>query len=374
MERWQGVARRRAGAWGAQLLNDTHRVALLMHGNLRVGPGSAGKMGHGLLRWRIGPIAAVIDRDHAGRDSAEITGIPRSVPVVASVAEAKALGADVLIPAIAPPGGVLPEDWRAEIVDALRCGMSIVNGLHASFAEDPEFEASRTPGAFLQDLRREPPGLANGTGAARTLAARRILTVGTDMAIGKMTVSLACHHAALERELRSTFLATGQIGIAIAGRGIALDAVRVDFASGAVERETLEQGRDVDLVWVEGQGSVLHPASTAWLPLLRGAMPTDLILCHRAGQTSLARAPWVEIPPLAQVAGLYETVAAACGVFPEARVRAVALDTSRLEHGAAERALEDAARVTGLPVVDVVREGAGRLLDAVIAPHMVSHP
>lgn len=350
------------------MLNDSHRVALLMHGHLQPGPGSAGKMGHGLLRWREGPVVAVIDRDHAGRDSADITGIPRSVPVVATVADAVALGAKVLVPAIAPPGGVLPDEWRAEIVDALRRGLSVVNGLHASFADDPEFRGAKAPDAFLQDLRREPPGLVNGTGAARALAARRILTVGTDMAIGKMTVSLACHQVARDRGFRSAFLATGQIGIAIAGRGVALDAVRVDFASGAVERETLELGANVDLVWVEGQGSVLHPASTAWLPLLRGAMPTDLVLCHRAGQNALARAPWVEIPPIAEVARLYESIAAACGVFPEARVRAIALDTSRLDPLAAAQALEDTAEATGLPVADVVREGADALVDAVPEP------
>ncbi len=348
------------------MLNDTHRVALLMHGNLPVGMGSAGKMGHGLLRWRRGPIVAVIDRDHAGRDSADITGIPRSVPVVATVAEAAALGADVLVPAIAPPGGVLPPDWRSEIVDALRCGMSIVNGLHASMSTDPEFAAAKSPSAFIADIRREPETVRNGLGLARELACRRILTVGTDMAIGKMTVSLACDRAAADRGLRSSFLATGQIGICISGDGVALDAVRIDFASGAVEQLVERHASFADLLWVEGQGSVLHPASTAWLPLMRGSMPTHLILCHRAGQEAVARTPWVRIPPLAEVVRLYEQVSAAGGALPAANVVAVALNTSHLDDSAARSAIQHTADETGLPVTDPIRYGADVLVDAVL--------
>ena len=348
------------------MLNETHKVALLMHGNLPVGMGSAGKMGHGLLRWRRGPIVAVIDRGHAGADSAAITGIPRSVPVVATVAEAAALGADVLVPAIAPPGGVLPPEWRSEIVDALRHGMSIVNGLHAPMATDAEFTAAKSPQAFIADIRREPANLANGLGRAKDLPCRRILTVGTDMAIGKMTVSLACDRAAADRGLRSSFLATGQIGICISGDGVALDAVRVDFASGAVEQLVLRHADHADLLWVEGQGSVLHPASTAWLPLMRGSMPTHLILCHRAGQEAVARTPWVRIPPLADIVRLYEQVSAAAGALPAANVVAIALNTSHLDENTARDAIQRTADETGLPVTDPIRFGADALVDAVL--------
>jgi uncharacterized NAD-dependent epimerase/dehydratase family protein len=288
------------------------------------------------------------------------------VPVVASVEEAAALGADILVPAIAPPGGVLPPAWRVEIVDALRHGMSIVNGLHASMAADPEFAAAKAPEAFIADIRREPDNVRNGLGLARELACRRILTVGTDMAIGKMTVSLACDRAATDRGLRSSFAATGQIGICISGDGVALDAVRVDFASGAVEQLVERLASHAELVWVEGQGSVLHPASTAWLPLMRGSMPTHMILCHRAGQDTVARAPWVRIPPLAEVAKLYEQVAAAAGALPTANVVAVAVNTSHLSDSEARDAIARIADETGLPATDPIRFGADILLDAVL--------
>src|SRR6185437_8157258 len=130
----------------------------------------------------------------------------------------------------------------------------------------------------------------------------------TDMGIGKMTASIEMDRAARKRGLRSKFLASGQIGICIAGEGVALDAVRVDFASGAIEQLVMRTGEGHDILWVEGQGSILHPASTAWLPLMRGSVPTHMILCHRAGHEGIARQPWVKFPPLREIAALYEAV------------------------------------------------------------------
>lgn len=347
------------------MLTPDSRLALLMHGHLRVRQGSQGKMGHGLLRYSRCAIAAVIDRENAGRDAAEVTGIPRPTPVVGSVAEAAARGADVLVPAIAPPGGTLPDPWREELDDALERGMSLVNGLHAPMATDPDLARRVRPGRWIWDVRREPEVVANGTGAAARLPCRRVLTVGTDMAIGKMTVALELDRAARERGMRSAFLATGQIGICIAGDGVALDAVRIDFASGAVEQLVLRHAEQREILWVEGQGSVLHPASTAWLPLMRGAMPTHLILCHRAGQEAIGRAPWVKIPPLAEVARLYEAVAVAAGALPAAAVVGIALNTAHLDDRAARDAVERTRDETGLPVADTVRFGPEPLLEAV---------
>ena len=243
--------------------------------------------------------------------------------------------------------------------------MSLVNGLHAPLAGDPRLCAALGPGRFIWDVRKEPEGLKNGTGAARSLTAKRVLTVGTDMAIGKMTASIELDRAARLRGLRSKFLASGQIGICIAGDGVALDAVRVDFASGAVEQLVMRYGEEHDVLWVEGQGSALHPASTAWLPLIRGSVPTHLILCHRAGQESIAREPWVKIPPLREVAALYEAVAAANGALPSARVVGIALITAHLDDATARKAVEQTRVETGLPVTDVVRYGAEPLLDAI---------
>ncbi|HZO91964.1 MAG TPA: DUF1611 domain-containing protein [Chthonomonadaceae bacterium] len=339
-------------------------LALLMHGHLKSG---YGKMGLGLLRYSEAEIAAVVDREHAGQDARELTGIPRSAPVVASVAEAAARGADVLVLGVATPGGVLPPGYWEEMKAGLAAGMSLVNGLHAPLASHPELAPLVRPGRFIWDVRKEPENLQNGTGAAAQLPARRVLTVGTDMAIGKMTAAIELDRAARRRGLRSRFLASGQIGICISGEGVALDAVRVDFASGAVEALVLRHGYENDILFLEGQGSVLHPASTAWLPLLRGGCPTDLILCHRAGQEAIARAPWVKIPPLREVAAVYEAVCAAGGALPAAKVVGIALLCVGLEDAAARRALEETGAETGLPVTDVVRFGADPLLDAILS-------
>ena len=347
---------------------NSSRLALLMHDNLT---GKWGKMGLGLLRYSEAAIPAVIDRQHAGKNARDVTNIPRSVPIVATVEEAIALGADTLVPGIAPAGGILPPDWWQDIKTGVGEGMSLVNGLHKRMETDPELVALLRPGRWIWDVRVEPEGLPNGSGAARTLPCKRVLTVGTDMAIGKMTASLEMDRAAKRRGIRSKFLATGQIGICITGdrtplqSGVALDAVRVDFASGAVEAMVMRNGNDYDLLHIEGQGSLLHPASTAWLPLIRGACPTHLILVHRARQQSLARYPDIAIPPLPRVCRLYEAVCAGGGIQPAARIVGIALNCGHLDDAQAMEAVEQTEAETGLPTVDVVRQGASRLLDAI---------
>jgi uncharacterized NAD-dependent epimerase/dehydratase family protein len=335
-----------------------------MHENLVSG---YGKMGLGLLRYSEARTVAVVDRDHVGQDLAAVTKINRHAPIVATVKEAANLGADTLVLGVANPGGVLPPDWWQEIKDGLAAGMSLVNGLHGPLADDPELTALLQPGRFIWDVRKEPEGLPNGSGAAAGLSCKRVLTVGTDMAIGKMTASLELDREAGRRGLRSKFIASGQIGICIAGEGVALDAVRVDFASGAVEALVMQHGPNHDVLQIEGQGSLLSPASTAWLPLIRGSVPTHLILVHRAGQKVIARFPQVKIPPLREVVALYEAVCSCDGAFPPAKVAGIALNCAQLDEANARRAVERAEAETGLPTTDVIRFGVRRLMDAIMA-------
>lgn len=347
-------------------LTPENRLALLMHGSTGK---SEGKMGYGLLRYGVSPVGCVIDRTQAGADLFDLTGIPQAedVPIVSTITEALALGCDTIVPAIAPAGGRIPGEWFADIRTALSSGMSLVNGLHEPLARQPNLSRLVTrPGQFIWDIRQEPPGLENGSGKAREVSAKRVLFVGTDMANGKMTAALELHRAARARGLRSHFLATGQIGIAIAGDGVPLDAVRVDFASGAIEQLVLKHADGADVLFIEGQGSLLHPASTATLPLLRGAMPTHMILVHRAGQDSIRRAPWVPIPPLPLVIRLYEIVASAGGVLqPAPRVVGIAVNTAHLSEADARKAIDAIRAETKLPTTDVVRNSSDVLMDAV---------
>ncbi len=344
-------------------LTPDNRLALLMHDTVA---SPYGKMGFGLMRYGVAPVVVVIDRAQAGKNLAELTGIECNAPIVSSVRKALAFDPDVLVPAVAPAGGALPADWWAEVKDGVAAGLSLVNGLHRPLANDPELAPLAKPGRFIWDIRVEPPGLENGMGRARNLPAKRVLMVGTDMADGKMTAAIELDREAKRRGLRSKFLATGQIGIAIAGEGIAIDAVRIDFATGAAERLVMDAGYEHDFLFIEGQGSLLHPASTATYTLVRGTLPTHMILVHRAGKESIARAQWVKIPPLKEVIALYEYTAGAGGALPASKVAGVALNCSHLDERESRRVIEITAKETGLPVTDVLRFGVCKLLNAVI--------
>lgn len=343
-------------------LQPDRRVAILLHDGIK---GAHGKTGVALLRYSEATIVAVIDRECAGKSLPKLTGINRDVPIVATVEKALAYKPDVLVIGIAPSGGILPDEWWQEIKQAIAHGLSIVNGLHTPMAT-PEIQNSLREGQWIWDVRQEPPNLPIASGKARSLACRRVLTVGTDMGVGKMSASLELNKASQQRGLRSKFLATGQAGLMIAGDGIPLDAVRVDFAAGAVEQMVMQYGNDYDILHIEGQGSLLHPGSTATLPLIRGTQATHLILVHRAGQTHIRNHPQVEIPPLSDVIGLYETVARAGGAFAAVKVVAIALNTFHLNISDAQQAIEQVQAETGLPCTDLVRFGADLVLDEVM--------
>lgn len=344
-------------------LTPDHRVAILLHEGIR---GPNGKTGLTLLRYGEATVVAVIDQQCAGESLSQLTGIPCNAPIVDSVASALAYKPDILAIGIAPSGGVLPDVWWQEVKQGVAAGLSVFNGLHTSMASDPQLKALLKEGQLIWDVRREPTGLGVGSGKARSLSCRRILTVGTDMSVGKMSASIELNRAAQRKGINSKFLATGQAGLMIAGDGIPLDAIRVDFAAGAVEQLVMRYGNDHDLLIVEGQGSLLHPGSTATLPLIRGTQPTGLVLVHRAGQTHIRNHAHVPIPPLPEVIRLYEAVASAGGAFAPVRVVAIALNTGHLDDSAAHRAIEQVREETGLPCTDAVRFGADLLLDEVM--------
>ncbi|MCG5056724.1 MAG: DUF1611 domain-containing protein [Limnoraphis sp. WC205] len=345
------------------------RLAILLHEGIL---GATGKTGLSLLRYSQANIVAVIDRDCAGKSLSELTGINRNVPIVASVKDALAFHPNILMIGIAPSGGALPEEWWLDLDDALEAGLSIVNGLHTKLIPLVEQRHQTNINQFLKpqqwiwDIRQEPPALGIASAAARQLSCRRVLTVGTDMAIGKMSTGLELNKAAQKRGIRSKFIATGQGGLMLGEDGIPLDSVRVDFAAGAVEQMVMRFGKDCDLLIVEGQGSLIHPGSTATLPLLRGSQPTDLILAHRAGQTHIRNHPHVVIPPLSQVIELYEKIASVGGAMQSAKIVGISLNTYGLAEDVAREAIAQIQSETGLPCTDTVRFGASILLDALL--------
>ena len=323
------------------------------------------KMAEGILRYGRNPVMAVIDSTQAGKRVRDLCALDSDVPVVATLAEAQGLGAQVLVLGTAPSGGRLPPEWKDVLEQAIAGGMSLVNGMHDRL--HPMFADKLRPGQWVWDLR-VPQGDAPPIAMARaaSLPNTRVLMVGTDMAIGKMTAGLELTRSLTDLGHDAAFLATGQTGIAITGRGIPLDAIRVDHAGGAVERMVMEAAAH-KIVVVEGQGSLLHPGSTATLPLMRGSACTHMILCHRAGMDTLDELDSVRIPPLRDVIALNEAVAHAAGALTPAKVAGIALNTARLSQAEAEAALRATEDETGLPTADPVRNGAQRLAQAILA-------
>ncbi|HEY7178477.1 MAG TPA: DUF1611 domain-containing protein [Gaiella sp.] len=319
-----------------------------------------GKTMRGVLRYRREDVVAILDSARGGE-------VEEGVPVVGDVRAALAYAPRVALVGVATQGGRFPPAWRELLADCIRSGLSIENGLHQTLWDDPELRplADRHD-VELRDLRRPPPGLDCPTGENLEVPAQIVLTVGSDCAIGKMTVALELDRAAQERGLASVFVPTGQTGIAIAGWGISVDAVVADFVAGAAERLVVEgQRRGGELLWVEGQGSLVHPAySGVTLGLFHGSVPHALVLCHRAGTTEVEGYPGHPLPSLAELVALHEQTSLQAR---PARVAAIALNTAGLDDAAAAAAVEDAARETGLPAADPVRDGPEGLLDAVLA-------
>jgi uncharacterized NAD-dependent epimerase/dehydratase family protein len=315
---------------------------------------------HGILRYGDSPTVAIVDSRRPGES---IDG----VPIVATMAEAMAHGPERAIVGVAPAGGVLDDAWLALIESAIDAGLDVQSGLHTRIAEQPRLVAAAARrGVTLTDLRHPPSALRLPTGANLTLNATVVHTVGSDCAIGKKTMALEMHREALERGCRSVFVPTGQTGVAIAGWGIAIDAVPADFIAGAAEQLVVEGATKGDLLWVEGQGAIVHPDySGVTLGLYHGCAPDLLVLCHRAGDTHLSELPAHPILPLTRLIEIYETVA--LPVKP-ARVVAIALNTQRLASDDDARAAIAAAEAeTGLPAGDPVRFSAGPIVDAVLA-------
>ena len=320
-----------------------------------------GKTALGVLRYRRADVVAVLDSQRAGETA-------DGVPIVGTVAEALPFEPTTALVGVATQGGRFPPTWIEILRQCIAAGIDIENGLHVFLADDSELRGlADANGVELRDLRRPPADLSTATGEVFDVPGTIVLTVGSDCAIGKMTVSLELDLEARRRGEKSIFVPTGQTGIAIAGWGIAVDAVVADFIAGAAERLVVEGSRrGGELLWVEGQGAILHPVySGVTVGLYHGSAPHLLVLCHQAGVTEIEGAGGGPhpIPPLSELVRLHEALA-----LPRrhARVVAVALNTRALDEEAAKVAVAAAEAETGLPADDPVRFGAGRLVEAVL--------
>ena len=335
------------------------KVAILAEGQFAR---ATAKTAIGVLRYAPFEVVAVVDSTRAGKDAAEYVGVGVGVPVVSSVDEAIARGATVVLIGTAAAGGRIPDGYRAALARALERGVEVWNGLHERVLADPDLRAaSKRGGAKVRELRETPPDLPIGGHRARREGVRVVLTVGSDAAVGKMTAALEIVAALRRPGERVEFVATGQTGIAIAGGGIAVDAVVADFIAGAAELMVCEAAERADWVIVEGQGSLTHPGfSGVTLGLLHGAGPDLMVLCHDVRRMSVkGYDDGLPLRSLREYVRIYEDAAAwrRPPGYPPARVVAVALNTATVTEEFARRAIADAARETGLPAADPIREG-----------------
>ena len=328
------------------------------------------KTAFGVIRYGPHDVLAVLDSTRAGQNvAADLPG--HDIPIVATLTEVLAwpVRPDSLLIGIAPTGGRLPAEWRAIIAQAIAAGLDVLSGLHTFVGDDPEFAAAaQARGTTIVDYRRPPDRLETAVGRPHDPGKRVLLTVGTDCAIGKMSVALELRRSAQAAGDRATFVATGQTGMMIEGWGVAVDRLISDFAQGTVEW-LVEQGEALsDWVIVEGQGSLDHPAySSVTLALIHGATPHAMVMVHKPGLAGhdFDHLPEASFPiaPLAPFIELHERVA---GLIAPSAVVGVALNTSLYpDDGEARRVIDAIAAETGLPTADPVRFGADGLWAAI---------
>ena len=328
------------------------------------------KTATGIIRYGSDDIIAILDSTMVGRNVSE--SLPgHDIPFVGRLSDALdgPVRPDGLLLGIAPTGGKLPPAWRSIILEAIDAGLDIHSGLHQFIAEDPEFggAAART-GSRLIDYRRPPDRMETTLGRRHLPGKRVILTVGTDSAIGKMSVALELVAAGRRDGASAVMVPTGQTGMMIEGWGVAVDRLISDFTNGTVEW-LVEQGEARgDWVFIEGQGSIDHPAySAVTMGLIHGGTPHAMVLVHKPGlaEHDFDHLPDVSFPiaPLVPFIEMHERIAE---LIAPSKVVAIALNTSLYASDDEARALVAATRKeTGLPTDDIVRFGADGLWSAI---------
>ena len=335
------------------------QVAVLAHDSF---PDRA-KTAVGLLRYGDHEVRALVDREHAGKRVREFLPDVQDAPVVASMDDVPAV--DALVIGVAPIGGAFEEFWRSDVRAALERGCQVLSGLHDFLADDSEFVAlAEEHGGELHDLRKPPDDLTVADGTAGDIDATVVTTVGTDCSTGKMTASFELRDAARERGLEAAVVPTGQTGVAITGWGLVVDRVIADYAAGAVER-LVETPDEKDVLFVEGQGALAHPAySGVTASILHGSAPDALVMCHEAGLDAIHGYESFPIPPLAEYVDIYDRLAAPVS---DASVVAGALNTRGLDEAASAKAVSSYAEAIDAPATDPVRDGVpDDVLDAVL--------
>jgi len=328
-----------------------------------------GKTANGLVRhterYRV---AGVIDSKHAGRDAGEVLGgAPRGIPIFASLAQALGRLADQpthLVIGLAPEGGRLPETYRTVVIEALRVGMNVDSGLHEFLSDDPELaKLAEEHGATIRDVRRTPPRerLHFFTGAINDVDAIRVAVLGTDCCCGKRTTSTLLTEALCRTKTSAVLIGTGQTSWMQGTRyGILLDSLINDFVAGEIENAIVEadRGESPDVIVIEGQGALTHPAAPGGFEILASAKPHGVVLQHAPARETYLDHPDEPIaPPEVHIHAIES-------VF-RSRVIAMAVNSEGIQPDKIADAVAGLERRYGIPCCDPLTQGPGRLVDAV---------
>jgi uncharacterized NAD-dependent epimerase/dehydratase family protein len=318
------------------------------------------KIAASLLRYRADRCVAVIDSTKAGQTVQDVLGYGGPIPVVAGVEEALRSGPEVLVIGKGLHSGDLPPGWKRPLLTAMRHKLHIVNSIHYRLDTDPDLARAARENDITVWETKDPPVVPLNKARVLDLDTWIIHTCGSDSNIGKKTAALQIYLEANRRGIKTGFAATGQSGMMISGHGVAVDGVPGDFMGGSVEKVVMDAAADNDWVVVEGQGSLNHiAASGVALAILHGALPHVLVFCHRLGleRTKVWDTPLRPIPELIR---LNEELT----VFERpAKVAALSVNSAGFSDLDFRREAEKLESETGVPVVDPVREGAGRLVE-----------
>jgi len=276
---------------------------------------------------------------------------------------AAARGARSMVIGVANAGGHIPPSWHGALLEALEAGLDLVSGMHVRLSSLPGLQSAADHfNRRLFDVRTPPAGIPVASGLKRT--GRRLLTVGTDCALGKKYTALAIARGLKARRIDATFRATGQTGIMIAGEGMPLDSVVADFIAGAAEVLSPNAAADhIDII--EGQGSIFHPSyAGVALGLLHGSQPDRFVVCHETGRTHVLGHPEFPLPSIEQV--IEQTIVLGRLTNPDIRCAGISLNTAKLDAAGAQREIDAVGQRLSLPVADPMRGGPAfeRLLDA----------
>ena len=326
------------------------------------------KTATGVIRYGKDTVVAVIDSTNAGKDVSQALGGPlgAGIPVVRDIHEALTHQPDTLMIGIAPIGGALPSEWRWQLLAAINAGLDIISGLHFFISEDEELRtAAQKRGVTIWDVRRPPDGHRVAEFISHRPGSHTVLIIGSDCATGKMTTALELDCEAQKRGLRSAFVATGQTGIMIANNGLPVDRIISDFVAGMVEQMVIDFSNEYDWVFVEGQGALNHPGySSVTLGLIHGSMPDAMIFCHIAGATTIDGYPHCPLPSLNRMIQINEEAMSWLRPDRSSKVVGISLITHHLNEQEAADAVKGVEEETDLPTADVLRFGAGSLMDA----------